>query len=110
MDKFLLAENPMVEGDNHPIYIFHTQKPSMLIQIHHEAIAVGDAKMHVTGNYKNPEGLIETISLSVEGLLICEPKLSEELKLKVEKTLNKAWHWYVAYLKWEDNNIDNGNY
>lgn len=98
----MLAENPMIERENKPLYIFHTQQPPMLIQVHHESYSVGDTQMYLTGNYQGPEGLIETITLSVAALLICEPEVSEELKAKVDKVLSKAWHWYTAYLNWED--------
>jgi hypothetical protein len=106
MDRFLLAENPMIDADKRRVYIFHTQQPPMLIEVHHEACAFGDGELYMTGNYLNSDDLIETITLSVAALLICEPEVSEELKKKVNKVLNKAWHWYVAYLKWEDEQID----
>lgn len=106
MDKFLLAENPMIDPVKRRVYILHTQAPAMIIEVHHEAIGVGDNKMFFTGNYKNSDGLIETITLDIAALLICEPEISNELKRKIEKILSKAWHWYVAYMAWEDGNID----
>lgn len=106
MDRFLLAENPQIPAERRKIYIMHTQQPPMLIQVHHEAIAIGDGKLFITGNYQGVDGIIETITLDIAALLICEPELSELLKERIQKTLNKAWHWYVAYLKWEDGNLD----
>lgn len=91
----------MIDRDNNPVYIFHTQQPPMLIEIHHEAIVTNDG-MSLTVNYRNIDGDIETITFTVPALLICEETLSNELKNRVLKVLDKAWHWYVAYLKWED--------
>lgn len=105
MDKFLLAENPQIPSDKRKIYIFHTQKPPMLIQVFHEAMAFGSNYDVLTGQYEN-DGIIETITLQVSALLICEPSVSDELKERVIKVLNKAWHWYTAYLKWEDDQFD----
>lgn len=105
MDRFLLAENPMIDADKHRVFIFHTQQPSMLIEVHHEAYAVGDGKMFLTGNYKNIDGTIETITLGVSALLICDVELTDKIKERVNKVLSKAWHWYIAYLEWEDKQI-----
>ena len=105
MDKFLLAENHMIPADRRKIYIVHTQQPPMLIQVHHEAIAIGSSEYTLSGQYDNA-GIIETITLDVSALLICDSVVTEELKAKIEKTLSKAWHWYCAYLKWEDEQFD----
>lgn len=96
----------MIDRQDKPVYIFHTQQPPMLIEVHHEAIAMGEGRLHLTGNYQNTDGEIETITLTIEALLICEPEVLEEMKDRCEKVLKKAWHWYIAYLKWEDDNID----
>lgn len=102
MDRFLLAENPMIEPDKHRLYIFHTQHPPMLIRVAHEAVVSNeDKRMVFIGNNHNSDGLIETISLTIDALLICEPSVGEE---RIQNVLNKAWHWYVAYLKWDKRN------
>jgi hypothetical protein len=98
MDRFLLAENPMLDRDR-PVYIFHTQNPKMLIQVHHEAVAYGDERLILTGNYENSDGVIETITLEVVGIYSAEID-------RISKVLNKAWHWYIAYLEWEDKQIE----
>lgn len=104
MDKFLLAENPQIPAGRRKIYIMHTQQPPMLIRVNHEAIAIGSNYDMLSGQYG-----AETITLQVDALLICDSIISDDLKLKVEKVLSKAWHWYCAYLEWEDENLDNQN-
>lgn len=106
MDRFLLAENPMINADKRRVFIFHTQQPPMLIEVHHEAYATGDEKMFLTGNYLNRDGVIETITLDIAAILICDLELTDKLKERINKVLNKAWHWYTSYLKWEDEQVD----
>lgn len=109
MDRFLLAENPMTHERSHKIYIMHTQQPQMLIRcLHDDGKAIGDNDMFINGYYDNGTS-IESVTLVIEALLICEPNVSEELKERCHKVLNKAWHWYIAYLKFEDNNINDRN-
>ncbi len=105
MDRFLLSENQMIDPDKRRVFIFHTQQPAMLIEVHHEAYATGDEKMFLTGNYLNPDGVIETITLDIAALF-CDPDVTDELKERINKVLSKAWHWYTSYLKWEDEQVD----
>lgn len=101
MDRFLLSENQMVEREPNPLYIFHTQEPAMLIQVHHESIIAGSNQQYITGNYMGEDCIIETITLVVKK--VYQNADSDQIK----KVLNKAWHWYIAYLKWEDEQLDN---
>lgn len=105
MDKFLLAENPIKDDTNRQLFIIHTIQPIMFIEVHHEAIAVGDSRSYLIANYSRG-GLIETITLHATKVFVCNPEISEELKDKVEQVLKRAWRWYSSYLNWEDDNID----
>ena len=87
----------MIDPDKRRVYIYHTQRPRMLIEIHDESL--GLSGLYVTGHYENG-GIIETFTLSVND------NIDNADKDSAEKVLNKAWHWYIAYLKWEDDNID----
>lgn len=98
MDRFLLAENPMRENDD--LFIIHTIDPPMIIQVHHEAVGTGRATLTV--NYQGSSGLIETITLEVVSSIDYE-RISSD---RIAKLLNRAWHWYKAYLEWEDENFD----
>ena len=97
MDRFLLAENPMINADKRRVFIFHTQFPSILIKVHHEAYAVGNGNLFLTGNYLNTDGAIETITLEATKVFT-----DKDVETLANKVLNKAWHWYTSYLKWED--------
>lgn len=101
MDRFLLSENPMIDPDKRRVFIFHTQFPQMLIEVHHEAYAAGNSNLFLTGNYQNIDGVIETVTLETTQVFT-----EKGVEARVNKVLSKAWHWYTSYLKWEDEQID----
>lgn len=104
MDRFLLAEKPM-HPEKSGCFILHTIEPEMLIEVHHEAFGAGDNKLFFTGNYEN-KGVIETITFTVCQLFPKKRKVTEELKIKISHAFERAWRWYVSYLKWEDESFD----
>jgi hypothetical protein len=101
MDKFLLAENPMAETDN--LAIIHMLAPIAIINVV-EAHVVAD-RPHRHYVYNGHDGQ-EPITLVVWHMFTTEFD-SEQHSLMVDKLLRNAFHWYAAYLTWEDNNIEN---
>lgn len=108
MDRFIWSENPM-HPDDSGCFIVHTIHPEMIIRVDHETFAVGDGKMFLTANYENSNGDIETVTLTIAQFLPKNIHVTDQLRMDVDHTLQRAWRWYASYLKWEDDNIDEGN-
>ena len=106
MEKFVLAENPMSNDETPKQYILHLPRPTAIIQIHLDKITP-ENKYHKHFEYLNNDGINEQYTFSV--LFYFSEDFSEDEK-KVYKLIDKAWRWYLSYLRWEDNNIDLDNY
>lgn len=101
MDKFLLAMNEMSGNDD--VVIVRAVQPVS----HYQVVDghVGSRQIHKHFTYKNSEGEKELYTLVVTHYFTTDIDTTDESE--VYKFMDDAWHWYMAYLKWEDEQIDN---
>ena len=105
MDRFLLAENPIKQGneDDQKQYIIHTIKPKLIIEavnVNENPNVVSSEYPHQVYSYENSEGIGETWALVIRDVYDSSSNAEQG------KLLDRAWRWFWAYLKWEDENID----
>ena len=108
IEKFLLAENEMMRNDpRRGEYILHTRHPAMLIQIHNTTDPLtssvtlsSDDIGNLRIEYVNTDGIIEEIFLRIIFLYEDSPKE------KIINVLKRAADWYLNYLQWQDDAID----
>lgn len=107
MHKFLLAENPQAP-ETGGLWIIHLLEPICII----EAVLIGE-KIHTKKaiyinefKYINPDGLIENWQLRVHHYFTTNFDERKETKELTDKIMTETWHWFKAYLIWEDTNID----
>lgn len=98
MDRFLLADNPMT-GNN--TAIIHTVDPVAIIEVlqGHMQLQTGTHFAHYT--FTNVDGLQEAYTFRLHHFFTREFD-SEQHGAQVARLFNKAWHWYMAYMNWED--------
>lgn len=101
MDKFLIAENPMREGAG--MWIIHLLNPQAHIQCIEGHIETD--KVHKYYRYKNSDGVNEKWTLSAQFFFTTD--FLTEPEQQVIPLLDRAWYWFMAYMQFEDNNIDN---
>jgi hypothetical protein len=101
LTRFLIADNPMVEGA--PSAIIHTVSPQAIIEVIEGHIYATSPYRHF--QYVNTDGLAELYTLRVHHLFTTEFD-GEQHHIITTKLLSKAWHWYMAYMNWEDQQID----
>lgn len=107
MDKFLLAEHPM--RTDHGVFILVNVAPEMLIKCTclNEDEGVGNLDDYFgLFTHKNSNGTAEQWELCVVKFYNLSYGEAEEITPKIRKRITEAWHWYKAYLEWEDGNID----
>jgi hypothetical protein len=100
MDKHLLAENPM--SDNGNLAIVRTIQPVSIYEVivgHHKLKGI-----HKHYTYVNLDGVPEDYTLRAHHYFTTDIDTVHESE--VFKFMDDAWHWYMAYMKWEDKNID----
>lgn len=98
MDQHLLAENPM-RGPKGGLAIIRTTQPVSIYEVYegHE-IMKGIWKHY---HYKNSEGEIEKYTFRTHHFFSTDiDTATEEVAIKF---MDEAWHWFMAYMKWEDN-------
>ncbi|MGL6121657.1 MAG: hypothetical protein ACRC1W_01210 [Shewanella sp.] len=107
LTRFLIADNPMVEGS--PSAIIHTLDPQAIIEITEgkgfRLRKPGETKMFQNFKHVNIDGIEEYYVLSVHHLFTREFD-SDQHHIIADKLLNRAWHWFMAYMKWEDEQIE----
>lgn len=101
MDKHLLAENPMRPQDG-GVCIIKTVAPIGIFEVHdgHLFFDTGKDKMlyrHFTFHKEE-----FTLSMHYYGGWKGAPPAEEEAVKQAMKDMDNAWHWYMAYMKWED--------
>ena len=99
MDKHLLSENPM--SDNGDLAIVRTVQPISIYQVlegHH------DLKLSKKYRFVNSDGEVENYTLAVHHYFSTDVDTTDESE--IYKFMDDAWHWYKAYMQWEDKNID----
>lgn len=98
MDKFLLAENPMIDPDDRDLYIIHAIPPFSMIQaVQGAGKAPVDQRLYQSFAFRNIQGTIEDWTLVII--------YSEGTPEQADKLLSKAWRWYRSYMEWEDKNL-----
>ncbi|MBK7885450.1 MAG: hypothetical protein IPJ81_17920 [Chitinophagaceae bacterium] len=109
MHKFLLAENPQAPSTG-GLWIIHLLDPICII----EAVISGE-KIHTkkaiyTKDFKftNSDEILEHWQLRLHHYFTTDFDEQKEAAILTEKIMTEAWHWFKAYLIWEDANIDNG--
>lgn len=103
MDLHLLAENPMRARDG-GLAIIRTKQPISIYE-------VIEGHVDMTGIYKMyshwSNRKREDYTLRVHHFFSTDIDTArEETAIKF---MDDAWRWFVAYMKWEDENIDNEN-
>ena len=104
MDRFLIAENPL--SDNGNLAIIHTIDPMAIIEAREGYFKSQEGALYKHYTYINSDGIPEEWTLRVHHLYTQEFD-SERHHAIVVKLLDRAWHWYAAYMAWEDERIDN---
>lgn len=97
MTRFLLADNPMVEGSLSAIV--HTIDPIAIIECIEGHEQCSSPYRHYS--FVNIDGVTEDWTLRVHHLMTQEFD-SEKHHIIVTNLLDRAWHWYRAYMEWED--------
>jgi len=92
MTRFMIADNHMVAGTTSAI--IHTVDPQAIIEILEGHQVCTSPYRHFT--YQN-----DLYTLRVHYLFTQEFD-TEQHHIIVTKFLTRAWHWFVAYMKWED--------
>jgi hypothetical protein len=95
MDRFLLAENPMSESRD--LAIIHTIEPVAII-----GVLENFEKHHQPHAHFNHFG--EEYTLYIHHMFTTNMAGLDEAEGKkmVDKLLKRAWHWFAAYMEWED--------
>lgn len=100
MDKYYLGENPMSPDDD--LIIVRTPLPTAIFLVREGHQAQGEH--YAFFSYKKTDGITEQWTLSVSHYFITQKEDNDTAKIQNE--IKKAWHWYLAYMKFEDGNID----
>jgi len=101
-NRFLLAENPRKHGD---LAIIHTLDPISIITVlegHHNV--PGKHYMHF--NYNSELYTLLLHHYFTTNMAAVDDELAKQL---ADKIIIKAWHWFAAYMAWEDDNIEREN-
>lgn len=96
LTKFLIADNPMVDGS--PSAIIHTQEPQSIIEII-------EGHVQCVSPYRHYQYDDEPYTLRVHHLMTTEFD-SEKHHIITTKLLDRAWHWFAAYMQWQDEQIE----
>jgi len=94
MTRFLIADNPMVESIT---AIIHTLDPQAIIE-------VLEGHQQCSTPYRQYQFEQQLYTLRVHHLFTQEFD-SEKHYIIVTKLLDRAWHWFAAYIKWQDEQI-----
>ena len=97
MDKHLLAENPMRSPEG-GLCIVRTVQPIAIYEV-----VEGWKELnipHKNYTYRNSDGLEEHYTLAAHHFFSTDIDTVDESI--VFKFMDDAWHWYMAYMKWED--------
>lgn len=96
MDKYLVARNEM--SDNGCIAIIRTVQPVSHFEVIPGWKEVNELHKYYT--YLNSDGIEEHYTLSVHHYFSTDIDTVNEKE--VFKFMDDAWHWYKAYMTWED--------
>ncbi|MBX9851030.1 MAG: hypothetical protein K2X86_04645 [Cytophagaceae bacterium] len=103
MDKHLLAENPMRASEG-GLAIIRTSQPVAIFEVIDMEEAGGsisvEGKIIKSYYYQNEHWVLKTHYYFTHDIDTTDES-------EVYKFMDDAWFWFMAYLKWEDKNIDN---
>jgi hypothetical protein len=99
MDKHLLADNPMraLEGG---LAIIRTVQPVSIYEVIEGWKELNS--IHKNYTYHNSDGIEEYYTLRAHHYFTTDIDTTDEAE--VYKFMDDAWYWFIAYLKWEDEN------
>lgn len=97
MDRFLIADNPMREGGTEAI--IHLLEPRAIIVVDEGHKRTKWPHNHYS--YTNSDKQIEQYTLSLYHCFLSTFD-GEEQNVITSKLFRDAWHWYMAYMTWED--------
>lgn len=100
LTKFLIADNPMVEGS--PSAIIHTQDPHAIIEIIEGHVQCVSPYRHYT--FVDDDGITELYTLRAHHLFTRKLD-ADQHHIITTKLLDRAWHWFAAYMQWEDEQV-----
>lgn len=89
--------------DNGQSAVIHTVDPVAIIECIEGHKRCKSPYRHYS--FINIEGIREHWTLRVHHLMTTEFD-SEKHHIITTKLLDRAWHWYMSYMKWEDEKID----
>lgn len=92
LTRFLIADNPMVEGATSAI--IHTIDPQAIIEIIEGHVVCESLYRHYT--YEDEEYTLNAHFIFTTNFD------ADQHHLITTKLLERAWHWFVAYMKLED--------
>ena len=92
MTRFMIADNFMVAGTSSAI--IHTLNPQAIIE-------VIEGHKHYPAPYRHYQFNDELFTFRVHHLFT-KGFDSERHHIITTKLLNRAWHWFTAYMEWED--------
>lgn len=106
--RFTLAENPQSSGCRSEggagLFVIQHIYPIAIIEVNLiEPEEFIPKENHELFTYTNSDGQPEHWQLSLN---FCWQNIGSP-DVDVPKLLRRAWHWYAAYMEWEDANIDN---
>lgn len=102
VDKFQIADNPMRK---HPqTSIVHLLEPNAIILVM-EGHATPDGYTHRHFTYKPENGLPELYTFIIWCCWVPDFD-GEQHPIIIDKLLRDAWHWYMAYMAWKDQQIE----
>jgi len=96
LTRFLIADNPMVEGS--PSAIIHTLEPQAIIMI-----IEGHRILFDTRPYRHFQFKDEKYTFIVHHLFA--RKFDKQHHIIVDKICSRAWRWFMSYMQWEDEQI-----
>lgn len=110
--KFVIAENPMTDGDEHPLYVIHLRDPLIVAQVFTFSPDEEDKRLELL---RNPDIIaysttdIDSLESAVLLANYIAPMKGEAQASadKLAKIMRRMADWYRAYCLWEDNNIVN---
>jgi hypothetical protein len=104
MDKHLLADNPMRPSEG-GLCIIKTVVPIGIFEVHEGHVFFDSGKYKM--GYRHYTFFEEkyTLSLHYYGGWKQDPPDETEAERQAMNDMDNAWHWFMAYMKWEDEQI-----
>lgn len=82
--------------DDDGLFIIHMLDPVAIIQVDEEHMSFDDGKYYEHYSYQGKD-----FTLSVYFLFTKELDSEQHSKI-TEHMMDRAWRWFISYIKWED--------